>query len=468
MEQQHTPSSERRVLSIIVCVVFLAVMSGTMVNVSLPIVGQHFQTTESVYGWLVTGFTLTFALFSAVHGRLADNYGSRRLYLIGLTLFSILAVFIAASPSIELMIGLRVLQGAGAAAMPALGTVIISRVFPETRRGRAMGYILGTVGFAASIGPFFGGAIAQWVGWRAVFLFPALGLVLLPLGRRWLPKHLDEVTPKPIDILGACLLTASSTALMWVPSSIKSYGWSVPTWCALGLGLLFGMAFLVRVQTTRHPFLPPHLFRINAYRMSLLVAFLAQATRFGTVVLIPILLLNVHQLTPIQVGFCLCPGAICIAILSPQMGAWSDRIGTIIPVALGLTAMLAGNIITVATCGSSTIGVTVGITLYGVGFAAIQSPMVNGVSRQLPKPVLGIGLGMFMMTFFLGGAFGVAISMVAIDIQQPETASWLGLELGEGGRFSNAMLCLTGLGLLALALVTHLPGAPQKAQAPTA
>ena len=215
---------ERRVMTVLVLVVSMAVLSGTMVNVVLPIVGRAFDVTEGTYGWLVTGYAITFGLFSAVHGRLADNIGTRKLYVIGLVTYSALALLVGLCPSIYWMIGLRVVQGAGAAAMPALGTLIISRTFPESRRGWALGMILGVVGLSASIGPFVGGLIADWISWRAVFLFPSVSLCIVPFAFRTLPESLDKVTPQPMDWISVLWLGGFVATALSIPSLIGFTG----------------------------------------------------------------------------------------------------------------------------------------------------------------------------------------------------------------------------------------------------
>ena len=186
-------------------------------------------------------------------------------------------------------------------------------------------------------------------------------------------------------------------------------------------------------------------------------AFLAQATRFGTLVLIPILLIEVHNLTATMVGLALCPSAIAVALLSPKMGAISDRKGPRWPVTFGLVAMLVGNIVTIVATSGSVPFVVLGTTLYGVGFAGIQSPLMNAVSEAVEQTNLGIGMGLFMTIFFIGGAAGVAISATLVEWQSVKPTHILWFAFGSGEAFANALLCLTALGTLALFLSRWLP-----------
>src|SRR5690554_3753424 len=175
------PRTASVVLALLSSVVFFAVVNGNMVNVALPFIGRDFGVSEGVYGWVVTGFALTFGIFSAIHGRLADLVGLRRLYCAGILALGATSLMLAASPNIETMIVLRIFQGAGSAALPALGTMIIARIFAPHRRGAAMGLVLGAVGLAASIGPFLGGLLVELGGWRLVYGATGVVFIAAPL-----------------------------------------------------------------------------------------------------------------------------------------------------------------------------------------------------------------------------------------------------------------------------------------------
>lgn len=441
---------------------FVAVVSGTMINVALPFIGQHFETGKATYGWVVTGYTLTFGIFAAIHGRLADVYGIRRLYLLGLIIFGATAIFVALSPSIGVAIALRIFQGSGAAALPALGTTIITKILPANRRGAAMGFMLGTVGVAASIGPFLGGLLLEVFNWRAVFLFSALALFAVPAVLRLLPKHLDDTVPQRFDLVGAVLLGIGASALMFSFNLLTSRGFGIEFAGVLGGSITVLGLFVVWIRRSGHPFVQPELFKDMRFVASLSVAALVNATRFGTIVLVPILLVDIERTSALMIGAVLFPGAVFIAVLSPPAGRWADRSGARRPTLLGVIFILIAILVTSASAGQSIVGVTVGMSLYGLGFSLVQSPLTSATSQVLPPAQTGVGMGLFMMVFFLGGAFGVAFTLTAVELQSATASSWLGLELGRGAPFSNAILCLFGLGLLALMWVPKVPGVVAK------
>lgn len=456
-----TPAyNPRAVLALLATVVFIAVVNGNMVNVALPHVGRDFGVTEGTYGWIITGYSLAFGIFNAVNGRLADIVGMKRLYLVGLFVLGAGAAAVALAPTVEVAIALRFLQGAGAAALPVIGSSIIARLIPASERGAAMGVILSTVGVAASIGPFLGGFLVQFAGWRFCFGVTAVVLGAIPFALRLLPRELDETDGARFDVLGAVLLGAAV--------ALGIYGFEVLEVSGFGaqLGLLLaasgglGALFMVWIHRVAEPFTAPELFRNSRFLAAAFVAFLSNATRFGTVVLVPIVLTEVHHLAPIWIGVVLAPGAIAIAFISRRSGALADRIGPRAPVTVGTLFILAGNLVAAVYAGRSALGISAGMLLYGIGFALIQSPLVASVSQLVPRRMVGSAMGLFMMIFFVGGAFGTALSVTTVELQAVDAASWFGLDLGLGARYSNGVLALNGLALLGVLLVRRLPAGP--------
>ena len=439
-------------------VVFFAVINGNMVNVALPFIGRHFEVTEGTYGWIVTGFSLSFGIFNAVHGRLANRVGLRRLYGIGIAILGGTSLLLAFSPTIEIAIALRILQGAGSAALPALGTVIISRMFAPDRRGMAIGYILAVVGTAASIGPFLGGILVEIGTWRLVFASTGVVLLAIPAVWKLLPESLDETEKEPFDLPGAILLAVGVSSWLYAFNVIERLGPGMEFAGLLLLGLVTLLLFAWRITRADDPFAEPALFKDHRFIISSVVAFLINATRFGTIVLVPIFLIEVNEVSPVTVGLVLLPGALFIALLSPSTGRLGDRVGARIPVAIGAVLIVAGNLVTAFTAGGPIIGPTIGMGLYGLGFAFIQSPIVSATSQILPVRLAGSGMGIYMMIFFLGGAFGVALSVTAVELQPAGVAPWLGFTAGPGAVYSNAIFTLTILALIAIALVPGVPG----------
>ena len=460
-----TPRQQRLGLILLCAVAFIAVVNGNMVNVALPFIGHYFEVSEGTYGWLVTGFSLTFGVFSAVHGRLASRVGVRRLYALGVIVLGLTSILLALTPTIEIAIALRVLQGAGSAAMPTLATVILARLYVDEGRGTAMGWFLGAIGVAASIGPFLGGILVEIGGWRLVFASTSIVLFMTPLIFSILPEHLDRQDSRPFDLIGAILMGLGVTALLYAFNLLERLGPGLEVGLAVAAGLFLMALLLVWLPRQKDPFIDPDIFADPRYSLSALLAFLANAARFGTIVLVPIFLVEVNQVSPLVVGFVLFPGALAIALLSPLSGRIGDTRGARIPVTWGILLVIAGSLVTAATTGAHPVGPAVGMGLFGLGFAFIQSPLLSATTQILPERHAGTGTGVFMMIYFLGGGTGVALSVTAVELQARDATSWLDLVDPGGAIYSNAVLVLAVLGILSLLLTPAVPGLDPKPRA---
>jgi EmrB/QacA subfamily drug resistance transporter len=446
--------------------IFLSVMTGTMINVALPFIGEHFEVDEGTFGWISTAYMLTFGVFAAIHGRLADIYGVRRLYLFGGVVFALGALFSAIAPTVEILIFVRLLQGMGAAAIPALGATIIGRLLPPQQRGAAMGSVIATVGIAASISPFIGGAVLEWTSWRVVFLVPGLGVFLLPIAARVLPSSLDETDARDrFDGLGAALLGLGAGALLLATSLVEDHGVGAVSGGTATLGGVLLLAFVARINTVAIPFAPPGLFTDRRYTSVLVTGALGNAGRFGSLVLVPILLEDVVGASPFAIGAALFPGAIAMAVLSPLAGRIADRTSPRAVAIPGSIGLVLACLCTLWLVPGGVVGLAVAMTLYGTAFSFLQTPLLGSLATILSPSRLGVGNGIYLMVFFLGGAFGVAFSITILGSQPVDTLALIGPGDSSTGRYSNAWLGLSLLSALALPALPWLPGARE---APTA
>jgi DHA2 family metal-tetracycline-proton antiporter-like MFS transporter len=445
----------RRLLPLMGIYIFLAVSNGTMVNVALPYIGAAFDASATDYGWVVSGFMLTFGVLGAVVGRLSDRFGLRRLYLLSVIAFCVLGLLNAVAPSLGALIFFRILQGAGAAAMPTLGATMLVRLTPEKDRGMMMGALGGIIGIAASVGPVLGGVLVQAGSWRLVFVVPALGLLAVPLIPRIIPDWVDEPqNTARLDIVGAAMLVLGAASLMLFATLSRTHGLFAPI--PLGL-LVFGTTSLAAlgwwIHNAKAPFIPPELLRNTAFVGAVMLAGLANACRFGSLVLVPIFLVDLSELSPLSVGLVLLPGALAMTAMAPLAGKLADR-GFTRPMAVaGIVMIIFGCVVTAFFAGGAPGGVAGGMMLFGAGYAFVQSPMLTAATRALPDALMGTGNGLFMMGTFLGAASGALAGVVALD--------WVpavSLLLTSGGAYTNALLALGLLAAPALLLVPLIQG----------
>lgn len=460
--------STLRILPVLLLFVFMSVVTGTMINVALPSIGRTFGVGEATYGWIVSGYMLTFGVFSAIHGRLADLFGTRRLYLFGCVVFALGAAAAAAAPTIGSLIAIRIATGIGSAALPALGTTILSRLLPPGERSAAMGWILATVGVGASISPFLGGAILEWTSWRVVFLIPGLSLLALPWALWALPKSLDDAPGGRFDVVGAALLGAGAALLLYTTNLVKQHGLDAATLTAGGGALILLVGFGVWIRTRQQPFAPPWLFVEWRWVAAVTTSTLGNAARFGTIVLVPIFLENVVSATPFLIGTALAPGAVVLAILSPLAGRLADRIGARRVAAPAAVLLFVSCLASVWLFERGIVGTAFAMTLFGAAFAGVQSPLLGSLGDFLPARSLGIANGLYMTIFFLGGALGVAVAVTLVEVQPDVTTAWIGGWESGAARFGNATLVLGAVAVLPLALIPWLPGKRDAETAPEA
>jgi MFS transporter, DHA2 family, metal-tetracycline-proton antiporter len=433
--------SESAVLILVSCCVFVSVLNTNMFNVALPQIGRDFALTAGGLGWVVTSYSLIFGMGTPFYGRLAEKYGLRRMFMIGLAIFSLGSVLSAIAPTYPLLIVGRVIQAAGTAAIPALGTASIFRVIPPERRGTASGYISAMVGVGSAIGPSLGGALTELIHWRALFVFGALLAIAVPLSRRILPED-EPGQDKALDLPSGFALGFMIAGVLIAVTNLEDFGPLSP-W-VLGPLFVAALSFLVLRHRILHgddPFIPKDLLQNRHYRMLVFIGFAMLLTHVGTLVTVPLLLDGVNNLRPAQIGLVLLPSAIMMSVTGPLAGRLTDRIGALRPMRVGVGITLATMVMmsTIGAGGSAWL-ITGILLLKGIGAGIANPTMINSVSFIVPKERIGMAISLYHMTFFLGGAFGATLITSMIDFRLGADQALNLLHSGVGVEFSDAFL----------------------------
>lgn len=455
------------VLAVLVTAVVVAVVNNSMVTVLLPQMRQDLGASAAAAGWVVTGFSLTFAIGAAFYGRASDMFGIRAVFCAGVAVFiagSLLATWDAGLPG--LLVG-RLVQGAGAAAIPSLASVTVAKVLPAGRRGFAFGLIGTGLGAGQALGPVLGGVIAELAGWRSLFLGTAvLSAVVLVGASRTLPggAGADRGGWRRLDLLGGCLLSGAFGLALLAVTMGQAHGFvAVTSWGSLLVAVALAVAFTARIRSAPSPFAPPALFGNRAFRRAAGVGFVTQFAYLGSIVLVPQLASTVNGLSTGQVGLVLLPGALAVAVLSPLVGSASDRVGSRPPVTAGL-GVLAAAVLSLSTLAGSS-AFTIGATMLGmgVGLALVTSPLVNAASAALPDGYSGIGLGLYQSAFIFGGGSGAAVLGAVLSARDAALTAWNPLHSGPGAAFSDTLLVVAAVLLVALLAARRLPSRPRRA-----
>jgi len=225
------------VLAVICVAQFFGVVNASAVTVALPAIGEDLSVEPGVLGWLMTGFLLVYGVAIPFYGRLADLFGARRLFLLGVSLFSVGSLLSVFASTFSILLIARLVQAIGGAAVPGLGMALASRAYPVEKRGIVLGIIGMTIGVGAGVGPLLGGVLSDAFGWQAIFAVTAIAALTVPVGLRVLPVD-QEQTGEQLDILGGLLLASHARGRLhlFLPSHRRRRTLRIPLSTGPGLG----------------------------------------------------------------------------------------------------------------------------------------------------------------------------------------------------------------------------------------
>ena len=455
-EERVGQRNTRLLLVVVVTAILISVLNQTFVNVVVPDIRQDYGATQGQAGWVITGYLLVFAVGIPLYGRIADLYSLRGTFAIGLFLLAAGSLACALAPSLPLLVAGRILQAAGASAIPALGFAAVAKALPPGSRGTALGLLSSSVGAGAAIGPVLGGVVTGLAGWHALFFLTVLLAALLIPGALYaLPGVVDGGSKKPtgfmdavrhFDVPGGLALALSAGLALFGVTQGQVVGFSSPvSWGSFAAAGLLAVAFTLRIRSAPDPFVTPHLFQNRAFLAASVTGFFMMFANVGSYVLVPLLLSEVNGMSATGIGLVLAPGAVVVAVLSPVAGRLSDRFGPQTLVRVGLVVFgLSMFSISAFAVGASSLLVAVGILGQSLGFALVNSPNANAAAASLSRDESGVGLGIYQMLFFLGGGFGPAVAATFLAVRQGAGAGAINpLFTANSASFSDAFLLLT-------------------------
>jgi len=449
------------VLAVVCVAVFLSVLNGTIVNVVLPTIGDDLAVEPALLGWVVTSYSLVYAVAIPFFGRFADLFGARRFFVAGQVVFAVGSILCVFAPNFPLLIVARIIQSAGGAAIPGLGMTLASRAYPPSQIGTVVGLMSTGVGAAQAIAPTLGGAIASQFGWQAAFAVGALAGVLVPASWAWLPQ-IDRRTAsnmEPLDLWGGLFLAATISGGLLCVTEAARYGLSAPTvLLAAGLALSGLTALVSRQRRIAFPFIPRVLFASPAYLAISAITVCATASSFGVIVGVPLLLARVNGLPASEIGLLMIPNALLAVSLGVLVGKLADRVGVRLPVRAGLLAMLLALAALSTTAGASGWVVSGLLAVLGVGTTLAYTALPASVSLILPPDRLASGQGINSMLFFLGGSLGATLTTAVLSIRATAKDALNPFHVGQGVGFSDAFLLLMVPATLGLLLTGWAPG----------
>ncbi len=430
----------RRVLAATVLGSGLASLDATVVNVALPTIGRDLGGGLSSLQWVVNAYTLTLAGFLLLGGALGDRYGRRRMFLTGITWFTLASALCALAPSAPVLIAFRALQGVGAALLAPGSLAILEATFSREDRATAIGAWAALGGMMSAVGPFVGGWLVESASWRLVFLVNLpFGLAAIWLGARYVPETRDEDAPPGMDIAGAALTAVALTGLVYALTEGPQRGWTAPIVlvCLVG-GLASLVAFTVVEARSAHPLVPLEIFRNREFSATNLVTFVVYGALGGSLFLVPIELQRAVGFSPIASGAALLPLTLVMLVGSSRAGRLATRIGPRVPLTIG--PIIAGcGVALLARIGPSsgyTSVVLPAVVLFGIGLALTVAPLTATVLAALPDRHAGVASAVNSDVARAAGLIAVAVLPVLAGIHSADLADPARLSHG----FQHAML----------------------------
>src|SRR5712691_3689350 len=393
----------------------MIVLDVTIVNVALPSIRQDLGFSETSLAWVVNAYLLTFGGFLLLGGRLGDLFGHRRLFLSGITLFTLASLACGLSTTQGVLVGARAVQGVGGAIASAVALSLMMTLFTEpAERARAMGVFGFVAAGGGSIGVLLGGILTDTLDWHWIFLvnFP-IGILVVALSLRLLPAARGAVSSGRLDVAGALTVTASLMLAVYAIVNGNQEGWTSGQTIALLAAAAALLAVFLGIEgRVRSPLMPLGLFRLRNVATANLVGVLWAAAMFAWFFLSALYLQLVLGYSPLQVGLAFLPANLIMGAFSLGLSAkLVMRFGIRIPLGVGLSLAAVGLALFVRAPvdGSFVIDVLPSMILLGFGAGMAFNPVLLAAMSDVKQEESGLASGVVNTAFMMGGALGLAI-----------------------------------------------------------
>jgi EmrB/QacA subfamily drug resistance transporter len=449
---------------------FMIMLDNTVVNVALPAIRDDLGADLSELQWVVTGYALTFAALMLIGGKVADAYGRRLIFVVGIVIFTTASLWCGLADSSDELIAARVLQGVGAALMNPATLSIIAATFPPHQRGAAIGIWAGVSALALAIGPLVGGLLTEHGDWSWIF-FVNVPVGILGIGASFLfiDESRDE-THERLDLPGLATSAVGLFALTYALIEANTYGWGSPR--ILGSFALAGVALAAFYLLERHqraPMLPLELFRNPTYTGANLVVLLVALAMFGVFFFMSLYMQTILGYSPVQTGAAFLPMTLLIIVIAPIAGKASDRFGSRGLITAGMV-LIAVQLLYFSRLGLDATywDILPAFLVGGAGMALTMTPSAAAATRSVPVDKAGVGSAVLNAARQVGGSLGIAImgAIVAWEAAGRQTP-----EAFVDG-FQSALLVAAAIAavgaVVAYALVRPHEGAGRRAPAPEA
>ncbi|MEB7398264.1 DHA2 family efflux MFS transporter permease subunit [Staphylococcus epidermidis] len=420
-----------KILAAMLFGMFIAILNQTLLNVALPKINTEFNISASTGQWLMTGFMLVNGILIPISAFLFNKYSYRKLFIIGLTLFTLGSLVCAISFNFPIMMSGRVLQAIGAGILMPLGSNVIVTIFPPEKRGVAMGTMGIAMILAPAIGPTLSGYIVQNYDWNVMFygMF-FIGIIAIVIGLFWFKLYQSTTNPKA-DIPGIIYSTIGFGSLLYGFSEAGNKGWgSTEIVTMFIVGTIFIIFFILRELRMKAPMLSLEVLKYPTYTLTTVINMIVMMSLYGGMILLPLYLQNLRGFSALDSGLLLLPGALVMGALGPVAGKLLDTIG------IKPLAIFGIGIMTYATWELSKLNMDTTylhiMWIYIVrsfGMAFVMMPIMTAGMNALPPRLISYGNAFVNTMRQLAGSIGTAILVTVMTTQQTNHLSAFSEEL---------------------------------------
>jgi EmrB/QacA subfamily drug resistance transporter len=406
---------KRSVLTVTGFASFLTPFMGSSVNLALPSIGSEFGLNAVTLNWVVSSYMLSTAIFLLPAGRMGDIFGRKKIFTIGIFVFTLTMLLLSFTPGIEWLILLRIIQGVAGAMIFGTNLAILTAVFPVGERGKAMGINVTAVYVGLASGPFLGGMLTRYFGWRSIFaVLVPMGIISLILIYRKMEGEWRDSHGERFDWQGSLIYGISLASVM--------YGFSkLPTstgWILTSIGLLLLPLFILTEKNSTFPVFDISLiFNNKVFAFSSLAALIHYAATSAIGFFLSLFLQYVKGLGPREAGLILMSWPLMMAVLSPLAGKLSDNRNPGVLASIGMGITSAGLLLLCSvTSSTSILFIVIILVILGLGFGLFSSPNSNAIMSSVEKKQLGNASGMIATVRMVGQTMSMGIAMMLIAL----------------------------------------------------
>ncbi|MEM1575628.1 MAG: MFS transporter [Nitrososphaerota archaeon] len=394
---------------------FLTTFMSSSINIALPSIGKEFLIDAILLSWVTTSYLLAITIFLVPFGRIADMYGKKKIFTYGIFIYSFSSLFCVFSFSAILLVILRILQGIGGAMIFSTGIAILTSAFPLGERGQALGINIAATYLGLSLGPFIGGLLTQYFGWRSIFITNMLlGSIIIILTIWKIKGEWVEAKGEKFDFIGSIIYSFILIAII--------YGFSLlPTIIGISLVLMgiFGILILIKWEKKiENPILNINLFKNNiVFTFSNIAALINYSATFAVSFLLSLYLQYIKGFDPKNAGLILVSQPIVQAVFSPLAGKLSDRIEPRIIASIGMMITTIGLSFLIFLNEKTLLEfIIASLILLGFGFALFSSPNTNAIMSSVERKFYGVASAILATMRSIGQTFSMGISTLIFAI----------------------------------------------------